>query len=100
MSMSTDDHIDGRVRPVRGTPVDRAVNIGPVLSERLRSVGVETLEQLKQLGSLAVWRLIADKTPEEECTHTLLALEGAIRSTRWTALDQADRDRLLGQAGF
>ncbi|HEV2640588.1 MAG TPA: TfoX/Sxy family DNA transformation protein [Actinocrinis sp.] len=97
--MST-DHIGNPVRPVRGTPVDRAVNIGPVLSDRLRSVGIGTLEQLKQQGSLAVWRLIADKTPEEESTHTLLALEGAIRSTRWTALDQSDRDRLLEQAGF
>ena len=97
--MST-DHIGGPVRPVRGTPVDRAVNIGPVLSDRLRTAGVETLEQLKQQGALAVWRLIADQTPEEECTHTLLALEGAIRSTRWTALDQSDRDRLLEQAGF
>ena len=47
--MST-DHIGGPVRPVRGTPVDRAVNIGPVLSDRLRSVGIGTLEQLKQQG--------------------------------------------------
>jgi DNA transformation protein and related proteins len=84
----------------RGTPTERAVNIGPVLSERLRSVGIVTLEQLKQLGSLRAWELIADVTPGEECVHTLLALEGAIRSTRWTALNPGERDRLLEAAGL
>jgi DNA transformation protein and related proteins len=86
--------------PTRGTPIDRAVNLGPVLSERLRSVGVTTLEELKRLGSLPTWQLIADQTPDEERTHTLLALEGAIRATRWTAINQADRERLLNAAGL
>ncbi len=80
--------------------MDRAVNIGPVLSERLSSVGIETLEQLKQLGALRAWELIADKTPEEERVHTLLALEGAIRSVRWTAISRPERDRLLTAAGL
>lgn len=88
------------VRSTRGTPTDRAVNIGPVLSERLRSVGIDTLEQLRQLGALQVWSMIAQQTPSEECVHTLLALEGAIRSTRWTALSQAERNRLLDAAGL
>lgn len=84
----------------RGTPMDRAVNIGPVLSERLGSVGVDTLEQLKQLGALRAWQLIADRTPDEERVHTLLALEGAIRSVRWTAISRQERDRLLAAAGL
>lgn len=84
----------------RGTPTERAVNIGPVLSERLRSVGIDTLEQLKQLGSLHAWSMIADQTPGEECVHTLLALEGAIRATRWTAIGQSERNRLLDAAGL
>jgi DNA transformation protein len=84
----------------RGTPMDRAVNIGPVLSQRLGSVGVETLEQLKQIGALQAWQLIADKTPGEECVHTLLALEGAIRAVRWTAISRGERDRLLTAAGL
>jgi DNA transformation protein len=84
----------------RGTPTDRAVNIGPVLSDRLHTVGIETLEQLKQLGALRAWALIADKTPEEERVHTLLALEGAIRSVRWTAISRHERDRLLIAAGL
>jgi DNA transformation protein len=84
----------------RGTPTDRAVNIGPVLSQRLRSVGVETLEQLKQLGALQAWQLIAGQTPAEESVHTLLALEGAIRAIRWTAISQGERNRLLAAAGL
>jgi DNA transformation protein len=84
----------------RGTPMDRAVNIGPVLSERLHTAGIDTLEQLKQVGALPAWELIADKTPGEECVHTLLALEGAIRAVRWTAISQHERDRLLTAAGL
>jgi DNA transformation protein and related proteins len=84
----------------RGTPMDRAVNIGPVLSQRLGSAGIETLEQLKRLGSLQAWQLIADQTPVEERVHTLLALEGAIRAVRWTALSPHERDRLLAAAGL
>jgi DNA transformation protein and related proteins len=85
---------------VRGTPTDRAVNIGPILSRRLGEAGIETLEQLRELGSLRAWELIADRTPAEECVHTLLALEGAIRSTRWTAISQGERRRLLTAAGL
>jgi DNA transformation protein len=85
---------------VRGTPTDRAVNIGPILSRRLGEAGIETLEQLRELGSLRAWELIADQTPAEECVHTLLALEGAIRSTRWTAISQGERRRLLTAAGL
>jgi DNA transformation protein and related proteins len=85
---------------LHGLAIDRAVNIGPVLSARLRSVGVETLEQLKRQGALEVWQLIAAQTPPEECVHTLLALEGAIRATRWTAIDQGERDRLVAAAGL
>ena len=92
---------DGRASTVvHGLAIDRAVNIGPVLSARLRSVGVETLEQLKRRGTLEVWQLIATQTPPEECVHTLLALEGAIRATRWTAIDQGERDRLVAAAGL
>ncbi|MBS2963279.1 TfoX/Sxy family DNA transformation protein [Actinocrinis puniceicyclus] len=76
------------------------MNIGPVLSERLGSVGIETLEQLKQLGTLRAWERIAEKTPEEERVHTLLALEGAIRAVRWTAISRPERDRLLAAAGL
>ena len=85
---------------IHGLSIDRAVNIGPVLSARLRAVGVETLEQLKRQGALEVWQLIAEQTPPEECVHTLLALEGAIRATRWTAIDQSERDRLVAAAGL
>jgi DNA transformation protein and related proteins len=84
----------------RGTPMERAVNIGPVLSQRLSAVGIDTLEQLKQLGALQVWQLIAEHTPGEERVHTLLALEGAIRSVRWTAIGRQERERLLAAAGL
>lgn len=84
----------------RRTPVDRAVNIGPILSRRLVAAGVDTLERLAALGALRAWALIEPQTPAEERVHTLLALEGAIRSMRWTALPAAERRRLLEAAGL
>jgi hypothetical protein len=34
----------------QGTPIEQAMNVGPVVSEELRSLGIETLEQLRNLG--------------------------------------------------
>ncbi|MDX3096540.1 TfoX/Sxy family DNA transformation protein [Streptomyces sp. ME01-24h] len=72
-------------------------NIGAVLAERLRSAGVPDADELRRLGSGGAFAMIREGLPEDACTHTLLALEGAIRGTRWTAIPKADRDALVGR---
>ena len=57
-------------------------NIGEKVEEQLNQVGIETFEQLKEIGSKQAWfriRLIDDSA----CINRLYALEGAIQGIRW-----------------
>ncbi|MCT4595875.1 MAG: TfoX/Sxy family protein [Anaeromicrobium sp.] len=72
--------------------VSQLPNIGKVLERQLNSVGIETFEQLKELGSKEAWLRIRviDKTA---CINRLCALEGAIQGIRWHHLaDDVKRD--------
>ena len=82
------------------TPIQNAVNIGPVLTQRLLAVGVTTLDEVRERGAIEVWRLIADTAEGNECAHMLLALEGALRGQRWTSIPRAERDALLVEVGL
>lgn len=53
-------------------------NIGPVVEGQLNSVGITTLEQLKQEGSKQAWMKIK-AIDESACIHRLYSMEGAIR---------------------
>ena len=75
-------------------PIEDTPNIGKVLGGRLRAVGIETRTELAALGdSVAFERLIA-RYPEDACTHTRLALAGAVRGVRWHSLPQSLRAEL------
>jgi DNA transformation protein len=68
-------------------------NIGTVLSERLIEVGIETIEQLKMVGSEnAFIRLLT--VDKNSCINELLALEGAIQGIRWHNLDRIKKEEL------
>ena len=82
------------------TPIQNAVNIGPVLTQRLLAVGVTTLDQVRDRGAIEVWQLIADTAEGNECAHMLLALEGALRGQRWTSIPRSERDALLVEVGL
>lgn len=57
-------------------------NIGKKLEEQLNEVGIETIEQLKELGSKQAW-LDIKAIDESACINRLYALEGAIEGIRW-----------------
>jgi len=68
-------------------------NIGKELEKQLKQVGVETCEELIQLGSKEVFyriRLI----DQSACINRLYALEGAIQGVNWNYLAQAIKDDL------
>lgn len=73
-------------------------NIGKVLAARLRAAGIETAAQLLQLGDAAAFRRIRTELPDDACTHTRLALAGAVRGVRWHELDAELRKRLAENA--
>ena len=54
-------------------------NIGPVLAENLRRVGIDTPEQLRETGAREAWRRIRTQVDAGACFHQLTALAGAER---------------------
>lgn len=61
-------------------------NIGKELERQLHEVGIDTIDQLRQVGGKQAWlRILADDP--SACIMRLSALEGAIRGLRWHDLD-------------
>lgn len=60
-------------------------NIGKMVEEQLNQVGITTEEELKSVGAKQAWLKI-QAIDESACIHKLLALEGAIRGVKKTAL--------------
>ena len=53
-------------------------NIGPVVAENLKRVGIETPDQLMAVGAQEAWLRIRLLGDEGACLHQLEALEGAV----------------------
>jgi DNA transformation protein len=67
-------------------------NIGKKLEEQLNEVGIETIEQLKEVGSKQAW-LDVKAMDSSACINRLCALEGAIQGIRWHNLsDEVKKD--------
>lgn len=73
-------------------------NIGKELGQRLRRVGIATDKALLEVGDAKAFGLIRAGLPEDACTHTRLALAGAVRGVRWHSLDKALREQLAAEA--
>lgn len=68
-------------------------NIGKVLENRLKSVGIEDGKMLISLGSKeAFLRLKAED--DTSCYNTLCALEGAVEGIRWHGLNEEKKKEL------
>ncbi|MBC8570396.1 TfoX/Sxy family protein [Zongyangia hominis] len=68
-------------------------NIGPVLEEKLREVGIDTPKALRETGSREAFVRIRLKDPTA-CLHMLSALEGAVRGIPKKELPQDVRQEL------
>ncbi len=67
-------------------------NIGKVLEQQLQEIGIDTPEQLRQIGSKQAWLNIKAADPTA-CYSKLCALEGAVEGVRWHMLsDQVKED--------
>lgn len=68
-------------------------NIGKILEEQLNEVGIETADQLKEIGSKQAWLNIKALDPSA-CFNRLCGLEGAIQGIRWHGLSKETKDEL------
>ncbi len=53
-------------------------NIGPVLADNLRKIGVETPAALREMGAEGAWLTIRGQVDPGACLHQLQALAGAV----------------------
>ena len=68
-------------------------NIGPTSEAWLEEIGVETLEQLRSVGSVPVYAMIRDQHPEASL-NLLWSLEAALRGEDWHQLSETVKDEL------
>lgn len=68
-------------------------NIGTEMKKQLNAVGIETYEQLKEVGSKRAWlRILA--IDSSACYNRLCGLEGAIQGARWHYLSDETKKEL------
>lgn len=68
-------------------------NIGNKLEAQLNEIGIETVEQLKKVGSKQAW-LDIKAIDSSACINRLCALEGAIQGVRWHSLPSEVKNEL------
>ncbi len=68
-------------------------NIAQKLELQLNEAGIDTVEQLKKVGSREAWLRILANDPSA-CIMRLSALEGAIQGMRWHYLNDDTKQSL------
>ena len=68
-------------------------NIGKVVEKQLNEVGINTVDELIDIGSKETWLKIKG-IDESACINRLMALEGAIQNIRWHDLADEDKNNL------
>lgn len=74
--------------------LSKRINIGKNLESKLKSTGVNSLEDLVALGSQKAFLRIQAHEPDV-CINTLYAIEGAIQGIRWHDLSDEIKQELL-----
>ena len=68
-------------------------NIGKVLEKQLNEVGINTADELIDIGSKEAWLKIKE-IDESACINRLMVLEGAIQNIHWHNLSETDEKNL------
>ncbi len=69
-------------------------NVGKVLEQNLIAIGIQTPEQLRDLGSKEAFMRIRLHADPGACLHMLYGIEGAVRGVRDTLLDAETKQEL------
>lgn len=72
-------------------------NIGPTSAEWLRAIGIQSRDQLEQMGSIEAYRQIR-LHGFNGSLNLLYALEAALQDVYWTALSAQTKSRLKAAA--
>jgi len=69
-------------------------NVGKVLEQNLRKVGIETPEQLRDLGAEETFLRIRSRIDPGACLHMLCGIQGAVDGVPKKLLPVKMKDRL------
>ena len=69
-------------------------NVGKVLANNLRGVGIDTPEQLRAIGAKEAFRRIRAAVDPGACLHMLYGLQGAVEGIRDTLLAPETKEDL------
>ena len=77
-------------------------NIGPTIADRLETVGLKTVGDLKRIGPAKAFNLV--KSTYSDVTipvcYYLYSLQGALEDKHWDALAASTKNQLLHEAGI
>jgi DNA transformation protein len=79
-------------------PISTLPGIGPVTQAWLDEAGIGTVEHLRSLGAVEVYRRLKFMMPERVNPNALYGLEAALRGCHWLALPADVKEALRGQA--
>ena len=71
----------------------KIINIGKELEKQLNEIGIQTFEELKNIGSKKAWLKIR-AIDSSACYNRLCSLEGAIQGVRWHNLSDEHKNKL------
>jgi DNA transformation protein len=69
-------------------------NMGPKSSQWLADIGIYTIDDLREAGSVATYRMLKERYPEKVSLNLLWGLEAAVRDIDWRELTEADKEQL------
>ena len=69
-------------------------NIGKTLAEKLYTIGIESEEDLQQLGAENTLIKLNTLSDSNTCLNMLYAIEGAIQGIRWHSLNKERKEIL------
>ena len=69
-------------------------NIGPRSRQWLAEVGIYTINDLRNVGSVTTYKILKERYPEKVSLNLLWGLEAAIRDVDWRELTETDKEEL------
>ena len=69
-------------------------NIGPKSRQWLAEVGIYTINDLRNVGSITTYKILKERYPGKVSLNLLWGLEAAIREVDWRELTETDKEEL------
>ena len=69
-------------------------NIGPKSRQWLAEIGIYTIHDLRNAGSITTYKILKERYPKKVSLNLLWGLEAAIRDMDWRELTELDKEEL------